>query len=71
MSKIHRRARPHRSRPDFNHLETFLKVAETCSFAGAARQLGVSQPAVSQTISRLEEIYGADLFERRRGSPVA
>jgi len=59
------------SRPDFNQLETFLKVAETRSFADAARQLGVSQPAVSQTIARLEEVYGGDLFERRRGAPVA
>lgn len=59
------------TRPDFNQLETFLKVAETRSFAEAARQLGVSQPAVSQTIAKLEEVYGGDLFERRRGSPVA
>jgi LysR family hydrogen peroxide-inducible transcriptional activator len=58
-------------RPDFTQLETFLKVAETRSFAEAARQLGVSQPAVSQTIAKLEEIYGGDLFERRRGVPVA
>ncbi len=58
-------------RPDFHQLETFLKVAETRSFAGAARQLGVSQPAVSQTIARLEELYGGDLFERRRGTPIA
>jgi LysR family hydrogen peroxide-inducible transcriptional activator len=62
---------PYGVRPDFNQLETFLKVAETRSFAEAARQLGVSQPAVSQTIARLEEIYGGDLFERRRGAPVA
>lgn len=59
------------TRPDFHQLETFLKVTETRSFAAAARQLGVSQPAVSQTIAKLEEIYGADLFERRRGAPVA
>jgi LysR family hydrogen peroxide-inducible transcriptional activator len=58
-------------RPDFYQLETFLKVAETRSFAEAARQLGVTQPAVSQTIARLEEVYGGDLFERRRGTPVA
>ncbi|NOW44924.1 LysR family hydrogen peroxide-inducible transcriptional activator [Novosphingobium sp. SG751A] len=62
--------RPNASRPDFHQLETFLKVSEARSFAAAARQLGVSQPAVSQTIARLEDIYGADLFERRRGSPV-
>jgi LysR family hydrogen peroxide-inducible transcriptional activator len=59
------------SRPDFNQLETFLKVAETRSFAEAARQMGVSQPAISQTIARMEETYGGDLFERRRGAPVA
>jgi len=59
-----------KARPDFNQLETFLRVAETRSFAAAARQLGVSQPAVSQTIARLEELYGGDLFERRRGAPV-
>ena len=67
-ASLNRRPSP---RPDFNQLETFLKVAETRSFADAARQLGVSQPAVSQTIARLEELYGADLFERRRGAPVA
>lgn len=58
-------------RPDFYQLETFLKVAETRSFAQSARLLGVSQPAVSQTIAKLEELYGGDLFERKRGSPVA
>ena len=67
--KVARRRR--NARPDFNQLETFLKVAETRSFAQAARQFGVSQPAVSQTIARLEDLYGGDLFERRRGSPVA
>ena len=59
-----------RVRPDFGQLETFLTVAEVLSFAGAARLLGVSQPAISQAIARLEEILGADLFERRRGAPV-
>ncbi|PZU10750.1 LysR family transcriptional regulator [Sphingomonas sp.] len=57
-------------RPEFRQLETFLKVVETRSFAAAARQLGSTQPAVSQAIARLEEIVGADLFERRRGAPV-
>lgn len=63
---------PRRSgtRPDFYQLETFLTVAETRSFADAARRLGVSQPAISQSIARLEELLGGDLFERRRGSPV-
>lgn len=30
-----------------------------------------SQPAISQAIARLEEIYGGDLFERRRGARLA
>lgn len=66
-------AQPRRrsSRPDFHQLETFLKVAETRSFAETARQLGVTQSAVSQTIAKLEDLYGGDLFERRRGAPVA
>ena len=58
-------------RPDFDQLETFLKVAELGSFAAAAHQLGISQPAVSQSIARLEALYGGDLFERRRGAPIA
>lgn len=63
--------RPRSRRPDFNQLETFLKVAEARSFADAARQMGITQPAVSQTIARLEDICGGDLFSRSRGSPLA
>lgn len=57
-------------RPQFHQLEIFLNVVETRSFAGAARSINRSQPAISQAIARLEEIYGGDLFERRRGSPL-
>lgn len=73
MTKAAGRAAGRKSgvRPEFNQLETFLKVAETRSFAGAAKIMGVSQPAVSQTIRKLEELYGGDLFERHRGAPVA
>ena len=56
------------SRPEINQLDTFLKVVETRSFASVARLTGRTQPAVSQAIARLEEIYGGDLFERRRGA---
>lgn len=45
-------------------------VVETGSFAEAGRRLGVTQPAVSQTIAKLEELFGGDLFERRRGAPA-
>ncbi len=72
MSRLNKNARRRPTgRPDFNQLEVFLRVAELRSFAETARQLGVSQSAVSQTISKLEELYGGDLFERRRGAPVA
>ena len=55
-------------RPEFHQIEIFLKVVEARSFAGAARLMERSQPAISQAIARLEEIYGGDLFERRRGA---
>ncbi len=54
--------------PELHQLIMFLKVVETRSFVGAARLVGRTQPAVSQAIARLEEIYGGDLFERRRGA---
>lgn len=59
------------NRPDLHQLAVFLKVVETGSFAGAARLLGRSQPAISQAMARLEDIYGGDLFERRRGTLLA
>ena len=61
-------ARATASRPDVNQLEVFLRVVEARTFAGAARTMGRTQPAISQAIARLEEIYGGDLFERRRGA---
>lgn len=57
-------------RPAFHQIEVFLKVVETRSFVGAARQLGITQPAVSQTIARLEEIYSGELFVRNRRAPL-
>lgn len=60
-----------RARPELHQLVVFLRVAEERSFSAAARRLGCSQPAVSQTIRRLEDIYGGDLFARRRGTPLA
>src|SRR5271156_6478866 len=35
-------------------METFIRVVETGSFSGAARQLRVGQPAVSKTVAQLE-----------------
>lgn len=42
--------------------ETFLTVCQTMNFTTAARQLNITQPAVSQHIRFLEEQYNASLF---------
>ena len=36
-------------------MAAFVRVVETGSFSGAARQLGVGQPAVSKTVAQLED----------------
>ena len=45
-------------------MQTFVKVAETSSFAEAARQLHMSPPAVTRAVSALEEQIGTRLFTR-------
>ena len=45
-------------------LTCFLTVAETLSFVKAARQLNVTQPAVTHQIRSLEEELNAQLFKR-------
>lgn len=47
-----------------SQLECFLTVADTLSFAMAARELNLTQPAVSQQIKNLEDELGARLFNR-------
>lgn len=49
-------------------LRTFITVAGCGSFTLAARELGVTQPAVSQNIALLEQAAGTPLFERAHGS---
>src|SRR5215211_765969 len=49
------------------HLETFAEAAERGSFTAAARQLRVSQAAVSQRIQHLETLLNAPLFRRHAG----
>lgn len=46
-------------------LRHFLAVAETGSVSAAAHALGVSQPALTKSIRRLEAHYGLALFERK------
>lgn len=45
-------------------MRIFVKVAETVSFAEAARQLHMSPPAVTRAIAMLEDTIGARLFVR-------
>jgi DNA-binding transcriptional LysR family regulator len=49
---------------DLTHLENFLAVAEEHTFTRAAERLCRTQPAVSQSIKRLEEEIGMPLFAR-------
>lgn len=39
-------------------------VAETHSFSAAAREYGVTQPALSNGIAKLEDRLGEQLFDR-------
>ena len=45
-------------------METFVRVVETGSFSGAARQLRVGQPGVSKSVAQLEEYLGVKLLIR-------
>lgn len=46
------------------HLHCFLEVARRGSLSAAAEALHVSQPAASKTIRELEDLLGAQLFDR-------
>lgn len=48
-----------------NQLRTFQRVVQLGSFHAAARDLGITQPSVSQRIRELEEALPATLFQRR------
>ena len=50
---------------ELDQLQHFLRVAELGSMTRAAVASGLSQPAVSRAIARLEEELGQPLFERQ------
>ena len=54
---------------ELSQLEAFLAVVREGSFSAAAKALYRTQPAISQTIKRLEDEVGHPLFDRtsRRG----
>jgi DNA-binding transcriptional LysR family regulator len=57
--------------PDLDSLETLLTIAATGSLSETARQRGVSQPAISTRMRRMEQLVGVALIERKtRGSTL-
>ncbi|CZE47039.1 LysR family transcriptional regulator [Campylobacter geochelonis] len=51
---------------DFNIINTFLVIVEERSFSRASKALGISQPAVTLQMKKLEEIVGATLILRKK-----
>ncbi len=51
---------------ELKHLKSFHAVAQLLHFRKAAQVVGVTQPALSQHVARLERELGVKLFERDR-----
>ncbi|MFE6270769.1 LysR family transcriptional regulator [Streptomyces goshikiensis] len=51
---------------ELRHLQAVCQIAEVGSLGGAARRLGVSQPALSAQLRRIERVTGGELFVRGR-----
>ncbi|MEM7303215.1 MAG: LysR family transcriptional regulator [Pseudomonadota bacterium] len=51
-------------------LRAFRAIMLTGSVSQAARNLNLTQPAISKQVSLLESVLGIHLFERRRGGPM-
>jgi DNA-binding transcriptional LysR family regulator len=49
---------------ELRHLEQIVAICRAGSFSGAAKALGIAQPTLSKSISRLEDKLGILLFER-------
>ncbi|WP_329113406.1 LysR family transcriptional regulator [Streptomyces sp. NBC_01465] len=49
---------------ELRHLQAVCRIAEAGSLGRAARRLGVSQPALSAQLRRIERATGGDLFVR-------
>ena len=52
------------ARVNLRHLRAFVLVAETGTVRAAAEEAGLSQPAVTQGLARLEQHFGLTLFQR-------
>jgi LysR family transcriptional regulator, regulator for genes of the gallate degradation pathway len=49
---------------NLRHLRILAAIAALGSVSGAARQMNLSQPAVTQALARMEALAGASLFDR-------
>ena len=52
--------------PSLRQLRAFEAVARRKSIGAAARELGLSQPAVTQMVAQIETALAVNLLERRR-----
>jgi DNA-binding transcriptional LysR family regulator len=50
--------------PEIREIQVFLALAQSGSFSSAGKELGITQPAVSAHISKLEQTMGFLLFHR-------
>ncbi|MGB6221343.1 LysR substrate-binding domain-containing protein [Haloferula sp.] len=55
------------SRWNLQRISHFLEVAKAESLSQAARKIGMSQPALTASIRKLEGELGFELFDRKRG----
>lgn len=58
------------SKMNLRLLEIFLRVAELGTMSAAGQRLGISQAAVSQSVTLLEESLGVHLFDRSVRPPA-
>lgn len=53
--------------PNLKHLRACLAVARHKSISGAADEVFMSQPAVTQAVAKIEKIFDVSLFDRKPG----
>lgn len=56
--------------PSLKQLRYFVAIAESGKVAGAAKQLHISQPALSAALAQLEDIWDTQLFIRHKAQGV-